>query len=88
MSREEVSKSLDRLRSEINKLDKGDELVKKHVDELIGELEHQLEHSGDPAHKATLIESLRKFVEQFETEHPRVTGILNHIMVTLGNMGV
>lgn len=88
MSREEVSRSLERLRSEIDKLDKSDEQVKQHVNELIGDLEHQLEYSGDSTQKATLIESLKRSVEQFETEHPRVTGILNHIMVTLSNMGV
>ena len=84
MSSEDVRESLERLRSEIGKLEAGDETVKVRVDELISDLEHQLENPEDAAHKANVIESVRKATEQFEVEHPRVTGILNHIMTTLG----
>jgi predicted transcriptional regulator len=88
MSREEIRESLDQLRSEVEELESGDRHVKERVNELIDDLEHQLENPEDSAHKSNVIEGMRKATEQFEVEHPRVTNILNHIMVTLGNMGI
>lgn len=88
MSTEELRKSLEQLRSEVGRLKGGNELIKQRVDRLISDLEHQLECPDDTGHRVTLIESLRKLTQQFEVDHPQVTGILNHIMVTLSNMGI
>jgi len=88
VSREELQKSLDRLHVEIEKLEVKDAALKERLDGLISDVESQLKGSGDEQQAATLMGELQKYIEQFETEHPRVTGILNHIMVTLSNMGI
>ncbi|MCI0590326.1 MAG: DUF4404 family protein [Gammaproteobacteria bacterium] len=88
MSKEELQKSLNRLRREIDKLEGDNELVRERVSPLINDLEHQLENPDDARHRDPLMESVREFIEQFEVEHPRITGIFNDIMVTLSNMGI
>jgi hypothetical protein len=55
---------------------------------LLADIEHRLDNPDDEARNASLLDELRKSVEQFEVEHPRATGIRNHIMVTLSNMGI
>ena len=35
-----------------------------------------------------MLDSLRDHIEQFEVEHPRLTGALNRIMVSLSNIGI
>jgi len=32
--------------------------------------------------------SVTELIEQFEVEHPRITGVLNDLMVTLSGMGI
>ena len=88
MSKQDLQESLDRLHAEVDKLQAKDELLRQRLDRLISDVERQIEGPEDEQHAATLIGDLQKQIEQFETEHPRVTGILNHIMVTLSNMGI
>jgi hypothetical protein len=56
---------------------------------LIAEIELQLNEpmlvTGDPQ---TLVDQVENMVNTFEQDHPRVSGILNNIMLTLSNMGV
>ncbi len=88
MSREDLRKSLERLHSELDKLEGDNELARERLKHLVSDLEHQLENPDDAAHRDTLIERLHDFIEQFEVKHPRVTGIANDIMVTLSNLGI
>ena len=46
------------------------------------------QNPDDAEHHASVIARLEDAISRFEVEHPRATGILNHIMVTLGNMGI
>ena len=88
MSREKLHECLERLRSEMNRLEKDDKLIKERVNRLIIDVEHQLEHADDRTHKVKLNQNLHNSIEQFEAGHPRVTGILNQIMMTLSKIGI
>ena len=88
MDREEMEESLDGLRAQIRKLGKDDEPVKRRMRRLVADLERQLEDSGDSERHGLLLDSLREYIEQFEVEHPRLTGALNRIMVSLSNIGI
>jgi hypothetical protein len=87
MERESLHRSLERLRSEVDALGPTDGQVKARLNGLIGDLEHQLSHMEDAEHRATVIGRVRELIEHFETEHPAITGVLNHIMVTLSGLG-
>lgn len=86
MGTEELYQSLEKLRAEIQSLAGDNEAIKIDVERMITELEQQLEHAGD--YQAVLIPSLKELIADLEVKHPRITGILNNIMVTLGNMGI
>jgi phage shock protein A len=87
MSKEEIQKAIARLKTEIDTLDADKAAVKKRLNSLIRDLERQLEHADEVDH-GPMIERMGSLVEQFETEHPTITGILNGIMTSLSNMGI
>ena len=83
-----LDEELDKLRSEVSKVanDNSEAIVK--LNTLIGEIEKKIAEPGDKDHHKNLVENLRESINQFETEHPRATAILNDIMVSLSNMGI
>ncbi len=88
MSRDELHQPLERLRAEIKKLGDEDQAIKRRMKRLVADLESKLEGSEESAEEPQLIDSLRRNIERFEVEHPRLTGVLNQIMVELSNMGI
>ncbi len=88
MSRDELHETLEGLRAEIKKLGEDDEAIKGRMKQLVGELERKLDSEEEADDEPQLIESLRENVERFEVEHPRLTAVLNRIMVHLSNMGI
>lgn len=87
MSREELDQSLDALRAEVAKLDESDS-SKARLNSIITNVERHADDAIDDAEDESVVEQVQSHIEQFETEHPGVTGILNRIMVTLSNIGI
>lgn len=87
MSHEKIHAAIDALRTEINKLDVDDSVSRARLDRLVGELQAQID-GGEGASPAGLEGSVTELIEQFEVEHPRITGVLNDLMVTLSGMGI
>jgi len=85
MSKEKISASIESLRAEISNLNVEDKAVKSRLDGLVVELEKQLR---EPTGGSALDESVKELIEHFEVEHPRITGVLNDLMVTLSGMGI
>jgi len=90
MSHDQLHDLIAQLRTEIDALGANDHAARERLDALIGELERRLDNPEDEALEAPedFMETLRETVERFEVEHPRATGIVNNIMVTLGNIGI
>ncbi len=88
MHNEDLKRSLEQLRAEIRKLGDDEEPAKSRMRNLVADLERQLADAGDDEQHSQLIEKLRRHIEQFEVEHPRLTGVLNRIMVALSNLGI
>lgn len=84
----EVRKLLAELNEELDLLTPGDEAAKKKLGQLIEDIEKRLDNPGDEAHHAGVVENAQDTIRQLEVEHPRATGILNNIMMTLSNMGI
>lgn len=55
------------------------------IDRLIADIESQLD---DGNADDSLVDQVETAVSAFEAEYPRVAGILNSIVTTLGNIGV
>lgn len=82
---EKLHEKISSLKNELDKLSVSDDAAKEHINQLIKEIEH-LDNAEEG--KDDLIDNIKSSVEDFETEHPRATAILNDIMVTLSNMGI
>lgn len=55
------------------------------IDRLIADIESQLDDGNTDD---SLVDQVESAVSAFEAEYPRVAGILNSILTTLGNIGV
>lgn len=88
MIREELRKSIERLRSEIDAVEKDDVGTKEHLQSLVTDLEKQVDNIAGEDHRDSLLDRLSEAIEAFETSHPHLTDALNKIVVTLGNMGI
>ena len=76
------------LRAEIDQLPPADEAARDRLTQLIADLETRLSESAEAADHDSLVGSVQESIRQLEVEHPRTTGVLNHIMMTLSNMGI
>lgn len=87
MSQEHIHQLLQNLRRDIEGLPEGE--AKRHMQGLVGELDQRLATTATTAeHRDGVVDQIKHAVERFEADHPRVTAILNDIMVSLSNMGI
>lgn len=83
MSSEQLEHLLTRLREELATLESTSAQAQPRLRALIDDIERQI-----AAQSEGVTGDLKRRVEAFEVEHPRVTAILNDVMVTLSNMGI
>ncbi len=88
VSEQKIHECLQVLRDELNQLQGDNQQVQERVSGLIAEVEQQLLKNEHQHQNPSLMESINKTIELYKVEHPGVTGILNQIMMSLGNMGV
>jgi len=84
MSEQDLREQLRHLSAELEHLPPGSEKRRK-VEALISDIEARLDGGEQDDSLATQLELA---VSSFEAEHPRLAGILNNILVTLGSIGV
>ena len=83
MSDEKLELLLTRLREEVAALEAEGVRASPRLHTLVDDIERQIK-----AQEEGVTGELRRRVETFEVEHPRVTAILNDVMVTLSNLGI
>jgi len=83
----EIKDTINALRQESKKLQANDSESTDTINELIGKLEQQLKSPTIEDHHS-LIDHLKQTVSTFEYEHPRITAIVNDLMVKLASLGV
>lgn len=84
--KQKLTETLAALRTEIDQLHTDDIESKQRLEQLVENLEKKLEHPDDDDHH--LDEGIKDSITHFEVTHPRITAILNDIMMTLSNMGI
>ena len=87
-TQKELLAALEMLRTEVDSLAQDHAPVRKRLDALISDIEGQIGDLDEAKHRAKLHRRLDKLVAQLEAGHPKITDILNRIMVTLSNMGI
>jgi hypothetical protein len=88
MSKDDIHKTLEQLRCELSALEPEAGPVKDRVNSLIDDLDQQFQDLDNPRHRATMRDRLATLIEQFELQHPSITGMLNQIMTSLSGLGV
>lgn len=88
MPRDKILATIEGLRTEIGHLDSDDTGARERLEQLVVDLEHQLSNPEDEGHSSALSGSMPELIQQYEVEHPRITGILNDLMITLSSMGI
>jgi hypothetical protein len=88
MTHDELRDLVRQLHAEIDALRPEDGQARERLDQLVGDIEQRLEGEVNAAHQEPLADRVQDAIEEFERDHPRATGILNHIMMTLSNMGI
>jgi hypothetical protein len=80
--------SLRTLRDEIATLAPGDDDARRRLASLVGELESAVADPARSDERRTLGEQLKSSILRIEAAHPRLAGIVNEIVESLGNMGI
>ena len=88
MSKEDLHKTLERLRCELSALGPEAAPVKDRVNSLINDLEQQLQDLDNSGHRATMRDRIATLIEQVESQHPAITGMLDQVMTTLAGIGI
>lgn len=88
MPRQELNSLITRLRQELTNLQEDQQGSRDQIESLISDLETHLATGKTNDWPSEMTERVRREIEDFETEHPQITGVLNNIMVTLSNIGI
>ncbi len=88
MAEKSLHESVQGLRSEMNRIGEGKDKKKEQIRELITDLENHMQNPHDQQHSQKIVDSLPGLISEFEMEHPRLTTILNDILVILSNAGL
>ncbi|MEM6450412.1 MAG: DUF4404 family protein [Cyanobacteria bacterium P01_D01_bin.105] len=81
-----VQQAIESLRREITQLSETDTSVQTKLLAMIEDLEKQLESPQSSGSEAT--HKVATLVEQFESDHPKITNALGDLLTTLSSMGV
>ena len=87
MTHSKLKQSLQRLETEIEDLKSISGTEKQELEEIISNIRQTL-NQDEEAGGTDLQESLNSAIVRLEASHPRLTAVLNDIMVTLSNMGI
>ena len=85
MSQSNLQKSMESLRKEIAQLSETDVDVKTKLLALVEDMERQVSDTQPSSETAQKIPAL---IEQFESDHPKITNALGDLLTTLSSMGV
>ena len=88
MNKVDLHETLERLRCELGALGPESGPLKDRVNSLINDLEQQFQDLDDHEHRATMRDRLATLIEQFESQYPSITGMLDQIMTSLASIGV
>ncbi len=84
MNEQHLREQLARLATELESLPVDND-KRATINALIADIELQL---NEGVADDSLVDQVEAAVSGFEAEHPRIAGILNSILITLGNIGV
>ncbi len=88
MSKENLRKSIKKLRAEVDRIDVQEKDVKNQMEALLGELEEEANKPEDSERSQKLADKLKGMIAEYEVKHPSIATALEEILWTLSNMGI
>jgi chromosome segregation ATPase len=88
MTEKNIDQALNELRTHIDQLAASNTATREKLQSLLSDLEENFHSLEGSEHHVHLVGDLKEAISEFEVEHPRLTGILNDIMVALSNLGI
>lgn len=88
MTEQKINDALAQLRKEIERLEIGNRAAKERLTSLVESIEERVEASGGGEEHQYLVDEMKDAITHFEVEHPRITGIINDLMMTLSSAGI
>ncbi len=85
MANEDLQQALSELKEEIEQV--VNPATRENLESLVEDVEVHLDDTPE-TREQSILGSLTSLIEQAEVEHPKVTSILNQMMVSLSNMGI
>jgi len=86
MPEQKINEALGELRKEGEQLESPES--KELLTSLVDNIEQNVDFSGLPEDHQDLVEDVKDAIAHFEVEHPRITGILNDVIMALRNIGI
>ena len=83
----ELHHLMQELREELGKLDKSSKAYSE-ISMLITDIELELKKIENSVSEVSITDKIRTQIEEFEVGHPRITNVLNDIMIKLLNIGI
>lgn len=84
MENGKLDTALVQLREELGRLKSGDVVARRHIEQLIADIEGHVSGGGGAQARQTLVDSISDTVRRFEVEHPKLTAYLGEIAAALG----
>ena len=88
MAEHDLNTLLEQLRIEMDAVEHGAPENRERLAGLVASLEHRLANPREDNEDQELLGTLTELLSHYETEHPRLTAVLNRILVSLSSMGI
>lgn len=85
---EELKKSFEILKTEIEKLDNADSSSKERINLIIDGINAKLNNDSDTEHHDKLLDQVNDSIVHFETSHPALSEAMSRLFNILSNMGI
>jgi len=88
MNKQELSRSLARVRAELDRLQFDDPVASPQLEQLIAHAQRYETATLSPAQSAQLLAGLSAAVTRFEVAHPNLAAGLSQLISSLSSMGI
>jgi prefoldin subunit 5 len=90
MKKQQLHKSIEELRAELEKVEEAEDHVREHIQGLLKEIDGLVDEKGEiPPHRyQQFLERLKESVQYFEASHRSLTSAVSQVINALSGMGI
>jgi uncharacterized coiled-coil DUF342 family protein len=90
MKKQQLHKSIDELRNELEKVEEAEDHVRERIESLLKEIDGLVDESGEipPNRHEQFLERLKESVQYFEASHLSLTHAVSRVINALSGIGI